>query len=115
MSGFAVHILAGDQKLSDGMMVFAEQLVICIHQLALANGGSGLFPGNVPGTLPQAQLPHAHSDGAGRDQNDLIARVFDIADDLAQLSDPADIQMSGGVGQGGGPDFYNDAHFFHIS
>jgi hypothetical protein len=41
-----------------------------------------------------------------------VAGIFDIAEDLAQLLHPADIQMPGGMGQGGGADFYDNAHLF---
>ena len=41
-----------------------------------------------------------------------MPRVFDVADDLAQGSHPADIQMTRGMGQGGCTDFDDDSHGF---
>ena len=42
-----LHIVAGDQQLGHGMVVFAEELIVGVHQLALAHGGSGLLGGNI--------------------------------------------------------------------
>jgi hypothetical protein len=39
-----------------------------------------------------------------------MAGIFDITDDLAQTFHPADVQMSGAVGQGAGADFDDDSH-----
>ena len=103
-------VVSGDQQLGYGMVVLAEQLVIDVHQLALAYGGGCLLGGNVSGPLPESQLADAHADGAGGDQDQLMPRVFDITHDPAEGLHPPDVQMPGGMGQSGGPDFDNNAH-----
>lgn len=92
------------------MVVLVEQLVIGVHQLALAHGGGRLLRGHILRSSRQVQLAHAHADGAGGDENDLVPGVFQVAQDLAQALHPLDIQPSGGVGQSRGADFYRDTH-----
>ena len=89
--GIAGSIVAGDQQLRHRVVVLAEQLVIYIHQLALPHSGGGLFGRDVFWLFPQSQLPHAHADGAGGNQDQLMSGIFDVAHDLAQLLHPADI------------------------
>ena len=104
----AGHILAGDQQLGNGMMVFAEELVIDVHQLALAYRGGGLLGGDILGPLPQPQLAHAHSNGPGGHQDHLMPRVLDVADHPAQRGYPPDIQVPCGMGQRGRADLYHN-------
>ena len=106
----AVDILAGEQHLGHGVVVLVEQLVVGIHQLALAHGGGGLLGGHILGPPGQVQLAHAHADGAGGHQNDLMSRVFQVAEHLAQPLHPLDVQAPCGVGQRGGAHLYNDTH-----
>ena len=110
VTDFVCDVLPGDQQLGHGVVVLAEELIISIHQFALAHGGGGLLGGDVGGTLAQAQLAHAHADGAGGHQDHLMTRILDVADDLAQLLHQPDVQMSGRVGQGAGADLDDDAH-----
>ena len=105
-----VHILAGEQDLGHGVVILEEQPVVGVHQLALAHGGGGLLGGHVGGLAGQVQLAHAHADGAGGDQNHLMAGVFQVGEHLDQLLHVADVQPPGGVGQGGGAHLYNDSH-----
>ena len=73
-------------------------------------GGSRLLTGHVRRTAREIQLPHAHADGAGGHQNDLMPRIFQIAQHPAQPLHPLDVQPPRGVRQRGGPHFYNDTH-----
>lgn len=116
--GFPVGVLSvrtGDQQLCHRVAIPGEQLVVGVHQFALANGGSGLLGGNIPGTLRQVELAHAHGNGTGGDQNDLVPGVFQIAEDLAKTFDPGNVQSAGGMGQRGGADLDNDSHSFPFS
>ena len=108
---FAGHILPGNQQLGHGMVVIPEELIINVHQLTLAHGSSGLLPGDIPGALAQAQLPHPHADGPGGYQNHLMPRIFNVADHLTQGGNPADIQVPCGMGQGACTDFYHNTHW----
>ena len=79
------EIITREQYLCYGMMVFGKQLIIRIHQLALANGRSGLLGRDIHRALLQAQLTNAHADSTGGNQNDLMPGIFDIADRTAKL------------------------------
>ena len=108
--GLVGGVVPGNQQLGYGVVVVTEQLVVCIHQLALSHGSGGLLRGDVLWPLPQPQLSHAHADGTGGNQNHFVTGIFDVAHDFAQQLHPADVQVPGGVRQSGGADFNNDAH-----
>ena len=108
--GIVGSIVAGDQQLGNRVVVLAEQLVVCIHQLTLTHSGGGLFGQDVFRPLPQSQLAHAHADGAGGNQYQLMSGIFNVTHDLAQLLHPADIQMAGGVRKSRCADFDYNAH-----
>ena len=76
------------------MVKLRKQLVVDVHELALAHGGGGLLGGHIRGAGPQAQLSHAHADGAGGHQDHLMPGVFQIAEHLAKLLHLADVQMA---------------------
>ena len=105
-------ILAGDQQLGYGVVIFSKELVVDVHEFALPYGCRCLLAWDVFGTASEPQLPHAHADGTGGDQNHLMSRIFDIADDLTQLCHPPDVQVPAGVGQGGGAHLDDDTHTF---
>ena len=105
-----VHVLPGEQDLGHRVVILGEQLVIGIHQLALAHGGGRLFGGHVAGAAWQIQLAHPHADGTGGHQDHLVSRVFQVGQHLYQLLHMADVQPPGGVCQGRGAHFYHDAH-----
>ena len=107
------NILAGDQQLGHGVVVFTEELVVGVHQLALTHGGSSLFGGDILGPLQKAQFADTHTDGTGRNQNHLMTGVFDVGDGFAKLFHQPDIQVAGGMGQGGSADFDDNAHSSH--
>ena len=106
----ALGVLTGDQQLCYRVVIFAEQLVVSIHQLALTDGSGCLLGGDIFGTLPQTQLAHTHADGTGGNEDYLMSCVFNVTHNLAQLLYPADVQMPGGMGQGRGADLYYDTH-----
>ena len=108
-----VDILAGEQNLGHRVVVLGKQLVIGVHQLALAHGGGGLLGGHVAGLAGQVQLAHPHANGPGGHQNHLVPRVFQVGQHLHQLLHVADVQPPGGMGQGGGAYFYYNTHGFH--
>ena len=104
------NVRRSDKELRHGVVILREQLVVDIHQLALSHGGRRLLGGHIGGTPRQIQLPHAHADGAGRHQNDLMPRVLQVAEHLAQPLHPLDVQAPRGVSQRGGTHLYNDTH-----
>ena len=76
-------VLAGEQELRHGVIIFAEELIVGVDQLALAHGGSGLLAGHIGRPAGQVQLAHAHADGPGGDKDDLVTGVFQVAEYLA--------------------------------
>ena len=103
-------IFPGQQDLGHGVVILGEQLVVGVHQLALAHGGGGLLTGHVGGLAGQVQLAHAHADGAGGHQDHLVSGVLQVGQDLHQILHVADIHMAGSMGQSGSTNFNNDAH-----
>ena len=103
------EILSGQQDLRNGVIVRSKQLVIDIHELALADRGGGLLGGHVGGALCEVQLPDSHADCTRRDQNNLMSCVLHIAEDLAEGFHMPDIHPSGGVCQGRGTDLYHNS------
>ena len=80
-------------------MIIGKQAVIGVHQLALADRSRGLLGRHILRALQQSQLANAHGDCTGRNEHDLMPRIFQVADDLAKLLDAPDIQPSGRVCQ----------------
>ena len=60
------------------MPIFRKQLVIAVHQLALAHCGSRLLCGHIRRAARQVKLTHAHADGAGGNQHQLVPGIFDV-------------------------------------
>ena len=104
------HIRAIEQNLSHGVVVFREQLVIGVHQFALAHGGCSLLGGNIPGLSGQQQLANAHGDGTGGHHENFMAHIFQIGQGFAQTLDPPDVQTAGGMGQGRCTKLDHNAH-----
>ena len=71
-----LQIVAREQNLGHGVVVFAKQLVVGVHQFALAHGGCGLLAGHIGGAGGQPQLAHTHANGTAGDQQNLMAGVF---------------------------------------
>ena len=105
-----LHIHAGEQDLRHIVVVGGEQAVVGVHQLTLAHSGAGLLGGHITGAGGQGQLAHSHADGTGRDEDDLVPCVLQVAQHLDQILCVADVQPPGGVCQCGGAHFDDDAH-----
>ena len=110
MPGVAGNVLTGNQQLGHNVVVFAKNLVVEVHQLALTHSGGCLLGRYIRRPFPQPQLAHTHANGTGGYQNHFISGVFDITDGLAQCLHPPNVQIACGMGQGGGADFYNNTH-----
>ena len=106
----AADVLAGQQQLRHDMIILREELIIKIHQLALADGGGRLLAGHIRRAPGQVELADAHTDGARRDENDLMTRIFQITEHFAQPLHALNVQPPGRVRQCGSSDFDNDSH-----
>lgn len=70
----------GDEELADDVVILGEELVVNVHQLALADRGGRLLARHILGALGQVKLAEAHGNGAGGNENDLVARVLQVAE-----------------------------------
>ena len=104
-----VHVGVGEQYLGHGLAVLAEKFVIEVHQLALPHCGGGLLAPQLTGPLGQTQLHRAHADGAGGDQNDLMAHVLQVGEDPGQGIHLPKIHAPALPQKGGGAYFHNKA------
>ena len=103
-------VLAGQQQLRHNMIVLREELIVKIHQLALADGGRGLLARHIRRTAGQIELADAHADRAGRDENDLVTCIFQVAEHFAQPLHALNVQPPGRMRECGSADFNNDSH-----
>ena len=111
-------IAAGEQHLGRRFGIFRKELVVKEHQLALAHGGGGLAARYVRRTCRKPQFAYAHSDGAGGYQHYLYAGIGNVGQRFYQPSKTAEIDVAGGVSQGGGSHFDHqpaDRFFCHSS
>ena len=86
------------------MVVFGKQLVVNVHQFALANRGDRLFAGHVLRFFTQAELAHADRLRARADQHQFPPAVFDVGKHFDQCFDTADVEQAARMGEGGGTD-----------
>ena len=73
------NVVCRQQNLRDGVAVFREQLVVSIHEFALADSGGGLLRRHVFRPFAQVELAKAHGDGARGDEDDLVSHIFKVA------------------------------------
>ena len=102
-----VHAVPGEQHLGGGVAVLAEELVVDVHQLALAHRRAGLTAADVVGLGGQLQLAHTHADGTGGYEDDLNAPVAHVREHAHQMIHAPQVQLAAFVGQRG------RAHFHH--
>ena len=107
---FVLDVRRREQHLRHGVVVFGKQLVVGVHQLALAHGRGGLLGGHVRGARPELQLAHAHADGARGNQHDLVPGILQVRQCFAQCFHQADVQTSGFVGKRGSAHLYDNSH-----
>ena len=107
-------ILTCEKNLSNGVVVFGEELVVCVHQLTLTYCCSCLFFGEKRRTFSELELAHSHTDSTGRNENHLVTCIFDIGENFAKLLHVTDVQTSCFVSKSRCSDFNNDAHLYKI-
>ena len=105
-----LDVVRCDEQLRHDVVVLRVELIINVHQLALADGRSRLLAGNILRPLGQRQLADTHGDGTGRYQHQLMPCIFEIAADLAQLLHAADVQIPRRVRERGRPQLEYDSH-----
>jgi len=89
--------------------VLAEQLVVDVHELALADRGARLPAADVMRALLEVQLVNAHGDRAGGDEHDLAAGVFEVGEHARQVAHAAQVELAGVVRERRGADLEYDA------
>ena len=105
------HVAVRQQDLRRIAVVFREQFVVDVHHAALADRGRSLFEAQLLRPFRQSQLGRAHGDGAGTDQDHLVAFALQIRHGAHQALHAAQIQVSVLMRQRGRADFYDDPLF----
>ena len=72
------QVIAGEENLCHHLLMAREMGLIDVHQPALSHSGGCLFLGDGLGTGLIPQFPHPRGNRPGRDQDDLIALVFQL-------------------------------------
>ena len=103
-----VHVVPRQQDLRNGAVVLGEQLVINVHDAALAHRGRRLLHAQLLGPLGQAQPRRTHGDGAGGHQDHLMPHPIQIRQNADQLFHPVQIHRAGVMGEGGRAHLHND-------
>ena len=107
----SLHILAGEQDLGNAAVILGKEGIVHMHHAALAHGGGRLLHPQFLWPLGKAQAGGAHADGAGADQNDLMAHTLEVRQDPHQMLHAAKIKASGLVGEGRGANLDHDPLF----
>ena len=111
-SGFVFDIRSRQKDLRHGMIVFTEKLIVRIHQLTLTDGCRRLFCGNIGGAFAKSELADTHTDRAGRDQDQLMSRIFEVAHHTAKFFYSANVDKPRRVSQRRCSDFNDNSHSF---
>src|SRR5690606_4731554 len=106
------EVLMGEQYLRDGEAVRGEALLPGLHEQGLADGGAGLFFGEVGGFALEAEAAHAEADRAGGDDDDLDAVAAERGDAGGEGGDPFRIQLPDTGGEHAGAELDDDAPGF---
>ena len=106
-----IHVVAGQQDLGHGAVIFGEKFVVNVHHAALAHGSGRLLHAQLLRTLGQAQLFRAHGNGAGGDQYDFVSHSLQIRKGSGQMVHAAQIQIAGLMGQSGGTNLHDNTLF----
>ena len=85
-----------------------EALLPGVDQNTLAHGGAGLERGEVLGTFFEPELAHAESDGAGADEDDLVAMAAQCVDLGTECVDPVGIELADAAGEDTGAELDDD-------
>ena len=110
-----LHILVGQQNLGHRGPILAEEFIVNVHHLALAHRRHGLLHPQLLGALLQAQLSHPHTDGAGGDQDHLMALSMQVGEHPGQVIHAAQVDAAVGPGEGGGAHLHDQSYLlFHV-
>ncbi len=109
VAGAGAEILVGEQDLGDGRAAGIEAALPGLHEQALADGGAGLFAGDVGGLFLESEAAHAEADGAGGDDDDLDPGVAQAGDAGGERADALRIQLADTGGEHAGAELDDDA------
>ena len=80
--------------LSDSVAVDREELVVYLHKLALTDRRHSLLDLGRVGDSAKAELCNARADRSRGDENDLNARVLHVREDLDELFNSAQVEVT---------------------
>ena len=103
------EIVVGEEHLGDGERVRGEGGLPHLHEARLADGGAGLFFGNVFGFLRERERTHAETDGAGGDDDDLGARGAKGGKLRGEVGDAGGVELADAGSENAGAELDDDA------
>ena len=109
VAGAQPEIIMCEEHLGDGEAVRGEAGLPRLHEQRLADGGAGLFFGNLLRFLGEAEPAHAEADGAGGDHDDLGAAGAERGDIRADGGDARGVELADAGGENAGAEFDDDA------
>jgi hypothetical protein len=102
------QVAAGEKRLSDDDVVPGEELVVGVHEVALADGGEDLAERDLLALLREAEAVLSSSDGAGADEDDLDAALPQPCDLPYQRGHHLQVQPVAAAGDQVRPHFGDD-------
>ena len=84
------EVVLGEEDLGDAAAELVEGVVVDAHEAGLADGGAGLNLGEVGGACRKAQALDTEADGAGGDDEDLVAKLAEGGDGLDEAAEEAE-------------------------
>ncbi len=99
----------GEEHLGDGDAVGFEAALPCLHEERLADGGTGLFAGELGGFFLEAEAAHAEADGAGGHHDDFGAGEAEGGDLGGDGGDADGVQLADAGREHAGAELDDDA------
>ena len=107
--GGVAEVVFGEEDLGDAAAEAVEGVVVDAHEAGLADGGAGLDLGEIGGALGKAEALDAEADGAGADDEDLVAELAEGGDGLDEAAEEAEGDAAVGAHDNVGAELDDDA------
>ena len=105
-------VLLRQEHLADGLAVLGEELLVDMHEHALADGGNRLLLRDGVRLLREAELAEARRDGARGDEDDLAPLIHEVGQLPQEMVDAVEVEHARIMGKRTRADFDDDAPGF---